>query len=149
MDNFPSIVSMESILTHNLAEQIQRLLSEREAHETAIAAIDSTFARVSEALALDKPPRRGRPRKSLEPAVKAGKGRTGKRKRRTFAVTGEQLVLQFVKSEVNPKSWQIEAHWKNEGRSGLAGNTLSKLVKENKLKRIPIKTGRGSRYVLP
>jgi hypothetical protein len=64
-------------------------------------------------------------------------------------VSGEQSILTFVKSKTNPKGQEIESHWKNEGRKGRAANDLSKLVKEKKLKRAPLKGERGSRYTLP
>jgi hypothetical protein len=79
-------------------------------------------------------------------AVKrAGKG---KRVRRKFAVSGEQLILNFVKSKSNPIGRDIEKHWSSEGRAGTAANLLSKLVKARKLKRTPLKDERGSRYSL-
>jgi len=76
---------------------------------------------------------------------KAGKR---KRVRRSFAVSGEQLILNFVKSKSNPIGNEIEKHWTSEGRAGTAANLISKLVKEKRLKRTPLKEGRGSRYSL-
>jgi hypothetical protein len=73
----------------------------------------------------------------------AGKG---KRVRRKFAVSGEQMILNFVKSKSNPVGKEIEKHWSSEGRAGTAANLISKLVKEKRLKRTPLKEGRGSRY---
>jgi hypothetical protein len=72
--------------------------------------------------------------------------RRRKRVRRRFAVSGEQLILNFVKAKSNPVGNEIEKHWSSEGRSGTAANLLSKLVKEKRLKRTPLKEGRGSRY---
>jgi hypothetical protein len=43
---------------------------------------------------------------------------------------------------------EIEKHWTSEGRAVSAANLLSKLVKEKKLKRTPLKGERGSRYSL-
>ena len=79
-------------------------------------------------------------------AVKTAGNR--KRVRRKFAVSGEQLILGFVKSKSNPVGKEIEKHWSSEGRAATAANLLSKLVKEKKLKRTPLKDGRGSRYSL-
>jgi hypothetical protein len=74
----------------------------------------------------------------------------GKRKRvrRKFAVSGEQMILNFVKSKSSPIGKEIEKHWSSEGRAGTAANLLSKLVKAKKLKRTRLKEGRGSRYSL-
>jgi hypothetical protein len=69
-----------------------------------------------------------------------------KAKRREFAVSGLQSILAFVKSKSNPRGGEIEAQWKSEGRKGRAINLVSKLVKDKKLKRIPLKDERGSRY---
>ncbi|MGA2440238.1 MAG: hypothetical protein ABSH08_04735 [Tepidisphaeraceae bacterium] len=68
--------------------------------------------------------------------------------RRQFAVSGEQLILNFVKSKSNPIGRDIEKHWASEGRAGTAANLISKLVKERRLKRTPLKDERGSRYSL-
>jgi len=74
--------------------------------------------------------------------------RKRKRVRRKFAVSGEQLILNFVKGKSNPVGRDIEKHWTSEQRSGTAANLLSKLVKDKKLKRTRLKDERGSRYSL-
>jgi hypothetical protein len=76
--------------------------------------------------------------------------RAGKRKqvRRKFAVSGEQSILDFVKSKSNPIGKEIQKHWASEGRAGAAANLISKLVKAKKLKRTRLKGERGSRYSL-
>jgi hypothetical protein len=76
--------------------------------------------------------------------------RAGKRKRtrRSFAVSGEQSILNFVKSRSNPVGREIQKHWASEGRAGAAANLISKLVKGKRLKRTPLKDERGSRYSL-
>jgi hypothetical protein len=61
-------------------------------------------------------------------------------------VSGDELVLAFIKAKKNPTIKQINSHWKSRGRAYTADNTLTKLVKEKKLKRAPIVGGRGSRY---
>jgi len=75
-------------------------------------------------------------------------GRKRKRVRRKFAVSGEQSILNFVKSKSNPVGNEIQKHWASEGRAGAAANLISKLVKAKKLKRTPLKGERGSRYSL-
>jgi hypothetical protein len=74
--------------------------------------------------------------------------RKRKRVRRQFVVSGEQMILNFVKSKSNPIGKEIEKHWSSEGRAGAAATLISKLVKEKKLKRTPLKGERGSRYSL-
>jgi hypothetical protein len=74
--------------------------------------------------------------------------RKGKRVRRKFAVSGEQMILNFVKGKSNPIGRDIEKHWTSEGRAGTAANLMSKLVKEKRLKRTRLKDERGSRYLL-
>jgi hypothetical protein len=70
----------------------------------------------------------------------------GKRTRRKFAISGEQSILNFVKSKSNPIGKEIQKHWESEGRAGAAANLISKLVKDKRLKRMPLKGERGSRY---
>jgi hypothetical protein len=74
--------------------------------------------------------------------------RKGKRVRRKFAVSGEQIILNFVKGKSNPIGREIEKQWTKEGRAVTAANLLSKLIREKKLKRTPLKGERGSRYSL-
>lgn len=78
-------------------------------------------------------------------ATGAGKHR---RTRRSFAVSGEQSILNFVKAKSNPVGKEIQKQWASEGRAGAAANLISKLVKEKRLKRVPLKGERGSRYSL-
>jgi hypothetical protein len=85
-------------------------------------------------------------RKPKTIAAIGNQGRKKKRVRRKFAVSGEQSIVDFVKSKSNPVGREIEKHWKNEGRAGVAANLISKLVKAKKLKRVPLKGERGSQY---
>ncbi|MCY2953578.1 MAG: hypothetical protein NTU53_16605 [Planctomycetota bacterium] len=77
-----------------------------------------------------------------EPPVKKG------RRRRRFAISGEESVLAFVKEQGKPTSQEIERQWTAEKRNGRAAKALSKLTKAKKLKRTPLKGERGSRYTL-
>jgi hypothetical protein len=88
--------------------------------------------------------------KAASPKQRIAVKRAGKRKRvrRKFAVSGEQMILNFVKSKSNPMGREIEKHWASEGRAGAAANLISKLVKTKKVKRTPLKDERGSRYSL-
>ena len=139
----------------HITERIQRLLDERQLHAQAITSIDETLAKVGAALGTTaKPPRPAAPAKKAaapkpapaKPAPAKPAPAKGKRTRRQFAISGEQSILQFIKSKSNPRGSEIESHWKSEGRKGRAINLISKLAKEKKLKRIPLKNERGSRY---
>jgi Zn-dependent oligopeptidase len=81
-----------------------------------------------------------------KPTVKKAAKR--KRVRRKFGVSGEQSILNFVKSKSNPVGNEIEKHWSSEGRAGTAANLMSKLVKAKRLKRTRLKDERDSRYSL-
>jgi len=123
----------------DLAQRIQSLLADRQQHATAIAAIDQVLERVGAALG-----KKTVKRQPPKPAAAVTK--PAKRRRRTFAVSGDELVLAFVKAKKNPTTKQINQHWKSRGRKYSADNTLTKLVKEKKLKRTPVVGGRGSQY---
>lgn len=125
----------------DVTQRIQSLLESRQEHEAAITAIDKTLSRVAGLLTVN-----GRAIKTT--AVKGLRAGKRKRVRRKFAVSGEQSILAFVKSRTNPVGREIEKHWASEGRAVTAANLLSKLVKEKKLKRTPLKGERGSRYSL-
>ena len=70
------------------------------------------------------------------------------RGRQKFSQTADELVLSMLKAKPNLPTAEINAAWKRNGRGGTADNTLGKLVKERKLKRTPIRDGRGSSYSL-
>jgi hypothetical protein len=126
-------------LPTNLTRDIKKLIDQRHKHEAAIAAINDALAQVEGAL-----------RGSSGGRISAGPGRPrGRRRtRRTFPVSGENMILAYVKSNSNPMGREIENQWKREGRAGAAANLISKLVKAKRLKRVPLKDQRGSRYVL-
>jgi hypothetical protein len=144
-------------VSSDITVRIQHLLEEREEHAEAIASIDATLARVGAALggspthaapakpaaifAKAAPTKAAAKPVSAKPAPVAAKPRPGK-----FAMSGEASILAFVKSKGNPVGRDIEAKWKSEGRKGRAINAVSKLVREKKLKRTPLKGERGSRY---
>jgi len=102
-------------IQNDIAKSIQNLLNERQKHQAAIAAIDAALSRVEGLLHGN----------GAAGKVKTPKPARGRRTRRKFAVTGENMILNFVKSKSSPK-----------------------LVKAKMLKRIPLKDQRGSRYSL-
>jgi hypothetical protein len=129
-----------------LPQKIQQLLEERQLHAAAVETIDKLLGEIGAVLGSGVKRGPGRP-KATASTLGAKKK---KRHRRTFAVSGEQSILDFIKTNKNPTSQDIEKHWKSEGRSYVAANLLSKLVKEKRLKRTPLGKGiRGSRYSLP
>jgi hypothetical protein len=133
-----------------IPEYIQSLLGNRQKHVDAIASIDGTLAAVSAAL-------NGSAHSPSEPAVApsvvamkmpktTAKRLTGRGK---FALSATESVLAFVKEHKNPTSRQINQHFKDEGRSTAADDSLYQLVKKMKLKRTPLGEGiLGSRYSL-
>ena len=132
----------------DITQRIQHLLDERLKHAEAITSIDATLARVGAALGSNGQAPKPAAAVTKAPAPAKLISAKPKAKRREFALSGIQSILAFVKSKSNPKGGEIEAHWKAEGRKGRAINLTSKLVKDKKLKRLPLKGERGSRYSL-
>jgi len=146
-----------------ISKRIQILFDQRQRHAEALAGINQTLSAVAAALgrvssngrtqvepAAGAPPkkRRGRPPgvRNATPAPAPSKGRRG---RGSYATTGDESVLAFIKSNKKPTTREIKAHWASEGRLGTADNVLSKLFRENRVKRTPLGKGiRGSRYSL-
>jgi hypothetical protein len=64
-------------------------------------------------------------------------------------VSGNDLILNFVRQRKKPTTREIGQLWKSENRAGTADNVLSQLVKAGRLKRTPLTGGeRRSRYSL-
>lgn len=130
----------------SLARKIDAMKSEYASLKGRIAELDALFARLGISAEGGVAKRRGRPPKGAAGAPAAGK-RGGRRKRGTFAQTGEESVLAFIKSHGSPSAAEVNKHWSGEGRGGKADNTLTRLVKEGKLKRLPAAEGeRGGKY---
>lgn len=151
-----------------LKQLISDLATQRREHVAAIAEIDQTFEQLGIADASSIAPRRGRKpgskgakrgpkpgsKRGPKPGAKAaatGKKRgpkPGSRRRGKFSVSGEQSVLDFVKSHGKPNAKEVNAHWSKEGRAGKADNALTKLVKLGSIKRVDVEGERGGRYEL-
>lgn len=146
---------------------VEKLQAERAGYVSKIAEIDqaiqeavtamSSLADVpaSTAPAPATPPRRGpgRPPKTAAAAAapsskKAGRTKKASRTRGKFKQTGEQTVIEFIRSAGQPTTAQINEHWRKQGRAGKADNTLGRLVTEGKLKRTNRPGERGSYYNL-
>ena len=154
-----------------LATAIDRLRSERAALMSRVSEIDASFGRlgispagsaaVTPATAgkrIGRPPgTKNSPKKSpiatkpakpAKSATVAGKPGRKKGKRGSFAISGEESILAFVASAGQPNAAEINIHWKNEGRGGVANTPISKLVKAGKLKSVAVVGERGSRYTI-
>jgi len=138
-----------------LQRLIRRLQQERQTHQDAIAAIDSTFQSLG--ITPSPAPRRGRPGRppksavagaaASAPAAKVG-GRKRRRRRRGTApdgMTAEQFLIELVKAKQLSTS-DINKKWTSSGRNGRADIMLGKLVAGGKLKREKVKGERGSMY---
>jgi hypothetical protein len=78
-------------------------------------------------------------------AASAAKARA---KRGAFSQTAEQMILGLLAGGKVLTTAEAVAAWRKEGRGGKADNTLTKLVKEGKVKRQNVAGQRGSRYSL-
>lgn len=145
---------------------IEKLLSQRHEHVAAVTAIDATLARVAAALGGAAP--KAAPVKVVKAAAKAPASKAfaakapvakpvakaplakAPAKAAKPGLTANEFVLEYVKAKKNPTSQEINKHWKDSGRKGMADNNLSLLTKAKKLKRVPLGHGlRGSRYSIP
>ena len=141
---------MPSDSASTLPQRIQALLEDRQRHADAMAQIDETLAQIGSALngspnVQRHGPQPGRP--AAAPAIPVAAPKKRRRGRGGFSTTAEEFVLSFVQSNKSPTSREINEAWTAEGRGYKADNTLTKLVKEKKLKRVPLGEGiRGSRY---
>ena len=156
--------------SEELGTLISDLQKQRKEHEEAIAKIDETFATYgisaksggkksggtsasssssSDSSAPSKRRGPGRPKGSTNKKKKAtgAKKRGGRRSRGSFDKTGEESVLDFIRSQPNPpNAKQVNQHWQEEGRGGKADNTISKMVKGGQLERVDVEGERGGRY---
>ena len=156
----------------DLAQTVEQLIHERQQHADALARIDQSIFGIVGALTataglppmpptrstppsdsnafqwMREPKRRGRPPGSRNGTqAAAGPGRN-KRTRGSYATTGDESVMAFIRQNKRPTTKEIREHWASEGRKGTADNVLSKLFRERKVKRTPVEDGRGSRYSL-
>jgi hypothetical protein len=153
-----------------LTRLINQLRQERQQHEQAIAEIDATFKAFGIGLGAargaagkkgkGKGKGKGRGAAAAAPNQARGKGR-GRRGagrkggRRTpwsrkFPITGDELILNFIREKSGASTEEIRKHWEAAGRRGKAENNLTLLFKSGKLKRSKLEggKGRGSFYSL-
>lgn len=132
---------------------IKKLRNIRRSHVRALQEIDETFRRFGIEHLLSGKRKPGRPKKGTKAAIAAAptKKKTGRRpgKRRSFAETGDQMILRFVKERGGATTKEIRTRWNDEGRGGKAENNITALVKAGKLVRTPIPGKLGSTYTVP
>jgi hypothetical protein len=81
--------------------------------------------------------------------AKRGPKKATKRVRGKFEITGDELILLFVRKLGCPTTEDIRRHWESEGRRGKAENNLTNLVKSGKLLRNRMAGQTRSTYTLP
>ncbi|MFW6106784.1 MAG: hypothetical protein ACOC8H_01345 [bacterium] len=79
------------------------------------------------------------------PKPKTAKKAKAASKRKRFPETAEQFIVGLVKGK-GAMTAEINQAWKDSGRAASADKTLSKMVKDGKIKRENIEGKRGSRY---
>lgn len=136
-----------STTTRRLESLVAKLQAEKQAHLVAVAEIDAVFGRFGVASTGKK--RRGRPRGSKSKSAASVATRKGRRKRRKYATTGSESILQFVSrsGRKGASGADVVKLWNKEGRSGSAYKILGDLVKSKKVKRRKVIGERGSRYM--
>jgi hypothetical protein len=136
MPKFASAVTLDRIL--------EKLTQQWHEHHDALAKIQAVFTKYgikssTQPAALLAVP-------TAEPTVSppAKKGR----KRRRLAVSGTEFVLGLLSGGKVLTTAEISDEWGKANRPGKADQSLATMVKGGKLKRRPIKHGRGSTYTL-
>jgi hypothetical protein len=79
------------------------------------------------------------------PKPKAVKKAKASSKRKRFPETAEQFISDLLKGK-GATTAEINKAWKDSGRGASADTTLSKMVKDGKIKRENIPGKKGSRY---
>ena len=125
---------------------LERLLKDgagkkRGAKKTATAAKAPKAAAKAPKAAAAKAP------KAVAKAPKAVKApKAASKKRGSFEITGDELILRFVKDKGGATTEQIRKHWEASNRGGKSDNNLTNLVKSGKLLRSKDPNGPGSLY---
>jgi hypothetical protein len=162
-----------------LTRLIKQLTVERQHHSDSIAEIDQTFKEFGISMgSVGRKGGRRKAAETAAPVVKKGRGRgaakrgpkaapkaakaskaakapknpTGVRRSpwaSKFAITGDALILGFVKDKGGATTEEIRKHWEGSGRRGKAENNLTQLVKTGQLKRTKLDGKPGSTYSIP
>jgi hypothetical protein len=119
---------------------IAQLIAKRSQYSKGLAEIDALFGKYGITVNGTAAPARHL-KQAPAPSQKSAKRRRGR-----FAQSGNEFILSLVKSKNNPTTSEIDAAWRKSGRAGKVHNALGILVKDKRLKRTPVKDGRGSSY---
>jgi hypothetical protein len=118
----------------DLATKIRRLQTERARHVRAIDDIDKVLGQVQNVLT------------DLGTSDSSDGGQPRRRRYQKLETTGEESVLEFIRAQGNPTTAQVNTHWQQEGRPGVANPILARLLKRKILQRENDPGVRGSRY---
>lgn len=92
--------------------------------------------------------RKGKPGRK-KGATKAAGGKPKSPWGSKFPMTGDELIINFIKDKGGATTEEIRKHWQTSGRKGKAENNLTNLVKSGKIKRNKLEGKPGSNYTLP
>ena len=132
----------------DLVEKIRRLQANREEHAQAINEIDKVLSRVENALQALKAMTTKSGTAAAESGAPVEPSQRPRRHYQKFELTGEESVIEFIRSGQNPTTAEINANWHAEGRTGVANPILARLLKRGQLEREQDPSVRGSRYRL-
>ncbi len=118
----------------DLATKIRRLQAERVRHVRAIDEIDKVLGQVQNVLT------------DLGHSDSSEGHHPRRRRYQKLETTGEESVLEFIRAQGNPTTAQVNTHWQQEGRPGVANPILARLLKRKILRRENDPGVRGSRY---
>lgn len=127
--------------TDTVDKILATLVKQRQEHADALAKIDAVFTKYGISP-------KAKPAAALEASAPAAMAPRAKKafKRGIFSQTAEEMILGMLAGGKPVTGAQIKEAWKKAGRKGSADNTLSLMVGAKKLKRAPVKNGRGSYY---
>lgn len=124
-------------------KNLPKWVAERDALSQKIAEIEGLMGVQPPVVIRRKGGRRGRKAAAVAPAPAVGR-----RKRGTFKVTGEQMILNLLSGGKVMITRELNAAWQQAKRGGTADTTLGKLVAARLLRRQKIVGAKGSRYTL-
>ena len=125
---------------------ISQLITKRRTYSQGLAQIDAILAKYNIQIGNGSTPASAQAHTRAATAKSPTAGPVRRRRGRgQFSQTADEFVLGLLKDK-QMITGDINAAWKRAGRGGAADNTLGKLVKERRIKRTPVKDGRGSNY---
>lgn len=143
--------------SNELQDLIKQLTTIRKEHVRALEEIENTFRMFGLERLLKDGAGKKRGAKKTATAAKAPKAaakapkavkapKAASKKRGSFEITGDELILRFVKDKGGATTEQIRKHWEASNRGGKSDNNLTNLVKSGKLLRSKDPNGPGSLY---